>query len=310
MSLEGELLGNRNGDVRADPVQPVAHLRIGQVLASMGAEHDPPISLEDIHLIRHGYNPEGHQGLRGLQDLTDERVLRYTREQSLSTRRFPAQPPTYWVVLVPDGGRRSRFFGTFENRGEVVAERTETVRYFDLRPSDFLASLRDRLVIDWSSPRNWHRRATSAAGLPVLEIADRDTVPFPGFDHVLLTHHELREMIESHRYADWRAAMREVQGIYLITDTTSGQCYVGKADGGERLFGRWAAYARTGDGGNVALRELLNASGHPNRLDHARHFQFSILRVFGPSTSPTEVNDAESHYKRALMTRTFGLNRN
>ena len=46
------------------------------------------------------------------------------------------------------------------------------------------------------------------------------------------------------------------------------------------------------------------------KTDHARHFVFSILRVFGPSTSSSEVDAAESHYKRALMTREFGLNRN
>jgi hypothetical protein len=32
--------------------------------------------------------------------------------------------------------------------------------------------------------------------------------------------------------------------------------------------------------------------------------------VFGPSTSSSEVDAAESHYKKALMTREFGLNRN
>jgi hypothetical protein len=32
--------------------------------------------------------------------------------------------------------------------------------------------------------------------------------------------------------------------------------------------------------------------------------------VFGPSTSSSEVDAAEFHYKRALMSREFGLNRN
>jgi hypothetical protein len=37
---------------------------------------------------------------------------------------------------------------------------------------------------------------------------------------------------------------------------------------------------------------------------------FSILRVFDPNAPTTEVNAAESHFKRALATRHFGLNRN
>ena len=113
------------------------------------------------------------------------------------------------MILIADGKRRSRLWGTFENHGEVIAERTQENRFFDLRMSDFLAPLTDRLVIEWDSPRNWHRRATSAANLPVLEIADRDKEPFPGFDGVLLTYHRLCEMVESPRYADWRERRRE-----------------------------------------------------------------------------------------------------
>jgi hypothetical protein len=270
--------------------------------------------LDDIHLIRHSFKTGDTDGLRGPEDLTEERVREYTRAQGISTRRFPAEPARYWVVLIADGQRRSRLYGTFENLGEIVAERTTTYRYWNLRRSTFLAPLADRLVVEWGNPRVWHRRAANAAHLPVLEIADRDKVPFPGFDRVLLTHHELGEMITDHRYADWRVALSEVQGIYLITDTTNGRQYVGKADGAERILGRWMSYARDGHGGNVALRDLAFSShgsdGLKIRTDHARHFLFSILRVFGPSSSSTEVDAAESHYKRALMTREFGLNRN
>ncbi|MDF2048869.1 GIY-YIG nuclease family protein [Arthrobacter sp. Cr_A7] len=150
--------------------------------------------------------------------------------------------------------------------------------------------------------------------MPVLEIADRDKVPFPGFDGVLLPYHQLQDLVDDSRYADWRIALSEVQGIYLITDSSNGKQYVGKADGSERILGRWTAYARDGHGGNVALRELAHQSVAGERTgpktDHARHFVFSLLRVFGPSTPSSEVNSAESHYKAALMTRQFGLNRN
>lgn len=278
----------------------------------MGADCDPAVRLEDVLLIRHAFRPGDPTALRGPEDLTEELVLAYTREQGLSPRQFPTDPPRFWVILIADGKRRSRLWGTFENHGEVIAERTQENRFFDLRMSDFLAPLTDRLVIEWDSPRNWHRRARSAANLPVLEIADRDKEPFPGFDGVLLTYHRLCEMVESPRYADWRTALKEVQGVYLITDSTNGKQYVGKADGAERILGRWTSYARDGHGGNVALRELAydSAAGETAKTDHARHFVFSLLRVFGPSTPSTEVESAESHYKDALMTRKFGLNRN
>jgi hypothetical protein len=166
------------------------------------------------------------------------------------------------VILVADGQRRSHLWGTFENHGEVLTERTETHRSFDLRPTNLFASLNDRLVIEWDNPRSWHRNATSASltRMPVLEIADGDTVPFPGFDRVLLTYRELREMVEAPRYTHWRVALSEVQGIYLITDSTNGKQYVGKADGAERVLGRWTTYTRDGHGGNIALRELAHHS--------------------------------------------------
>jgi hypothetical protein len=96
-----------------------------------------------------------------------------------------------------------------------------------------------------------------------------------------------------------------VQGIYAISDARTGQLYVGKADGGERILGRWTAYAQDGHGGNVELKKL--GIEDPS---HEQDFVFSILRVFDPSAAAPEVNAAESHFKKALMTREFGLNRN
>ena len=101
-----------------------------------------------------------------------------------SSAPFPADPERYWVLFVADGQQRSRLWGSFENHGEVPDERTTTNRYFDLRPSGFLVALVDRLVVEWDIPRVWHRRAASVSNMPVLEIADRDKVPFPGFDLV------------------------------------------------------------------------------------------------------------------------------
>ncbi len=290
-------------------------LTLAHVLAGVGAEHDPPIQLEQIHVIRHSFRANDESALRGFEDLTLEKVHAYTREQDVSPRRFPAQPGQVWVIFIADGKNRSRLWGAFENHGELEEERTQDCRYFGLRPSNFLATLKDRLVVDWDNPRSWHRSAQSASArrMQVIEIADRDKVPFPGFDGVLLTFHQLRELVDDSRYSDWRAALAEVQGIYLITDSSNGKQYVGKADGSERILGRWTAYARDGHGGNVALRELaVESVGSTTgaKTDHARHFLFSLLRVFGPSTPSTEVNAAESHYKAALMTRIHGLNRN
>jgi hypothetical protein len=144
-------------------------------------------------------------GLRGREDLTEDKVRRYTRFKGTSPRQFPTDPERYWVVLIADGKRRSRLWGAFENLGEVVAERTAESRFFDLHRSDILKPLVNRLVVEWDTPCVWHRRAASAADMPVLEIADRDRVPFPDFDKVLIAFYDLGEIVSDHRYADGRS---------------------------------------------------------------------------------------------------------
>lgn len=278
------------------PETPTGDLCLGHLLAVTGIE------TSDIVVLRHTYTAGG---LETPSDLTPELVLDYTRRQGLNNK-LGKSPPRHWLCFMADGGRRSRLLVAYENHGEVPDERTETLRYFDLRPSQLLSSLVGRLVVEWSRDAvNWAKTGASASLFPVVEIADPEVVPFPGFDHVLITHAELQAVIEDSRYAAWRTALGAVQGIYLIADTSTGQLYVGKADGGERILGRWATYARDGHGGNIALRELAGLDA-----THARHFQFSILRVFGPSVPTAEVDEAETHFKRALLSRQHGLNRN
>jgi len=271
-------------------------LTLGHILATTG------VDFADVVVVRHTYTVDG---LATAADLTSEKVLAYTRAQSL-VNKLGRNPPRLWLVFMADGARRSRLLGAYENHGELVEERTDELRFFDLRPSDLLAALANRLVVEWGrDPVNWAKTAAAASAFPVVEIADPEKVPFPGYDGVLISHGELRDVIEDSRYAAWRTALGVVQGVYLIADTSTGQLYVGKADGSERILGRWAQYARDGHGGNLALRQLAGLDA-----THARHFQFSILRVFGPSVPAADVDDAEAHYKRALLTRQYGMNRN
>jgi hypothetical protein len=172
-------------------------------------------------------------------------------------------------------------------------------RTFDLVESGLLSDLRNRLVIGWRSPRTWRLNGTTAACYPVMEIADAQPVPFPGFDRLILDHAHLQTVMREHRYDTWRTALSSVVGVYLITDTRNGRHYVGKADGAENIRQRWNAYATNGHGGNVELRGLDPTS-----------FRFSLLRVFDPATPTSEIDAAESHFKNALDTRRHGLNRN
>lgn len=267
-------------------------LTLGPILQSAGI--DPAGAM----VIRHAFVREHTDGLPGIHaDSSDEQILRYTGQQSAKPGMFPVEPPRLWVVFIKEGGDRARLWSVLDNRGETSND--GRLRLFDVHVADQMADLRSRLVIGWKAPRSWWLHGATGARYPVIGISDAQPVPFPGFDRLVLDHDELQAVMREHRYTSWLTALSSVIGIYLITDTRDGRQYVGKADGGESIRQRWAAYATNGHGGNIELRRLDPTS-----------FRFSVLRVFDPATPTRVIDAAESHFKHALDTRRHGLNRN
>jgi hypothetical protein len=106
-------------------------------------------------------------------------------------------------------------------------------------------------------------------------------------------------------HREWHRALASVSGIYLILDTVTGLQYVGSAYGTEGILGRWQAYAQSGHGGNLQLRELI--AKNPSCV-HA--WQYSILTTLSQSVTRDEVIQLESLYKQKLGSRAHGLNSN
>lgn len=286
--------------VVTSPPSLAGDLTLGHMLQAAGLT-----DLGEVIVLRHTIRPKDPASLR---ELSEPGVLAYTRIQKRKSNIFPKEPPACWLVFVAEGNRgtQSRFFIAYDNSGELPDEGTTESRAYDLHPSPLMDSLRNRLVIDWGAGAiRWAKLGANAARLPVVEIADPTVVPFPGYGNVLLSFDELGKVVADRWYSPWRAALGAVQGIYAILDSRTGQLYVGKADGGERILGRWTAYAQDGHGGNVALK-ALGVKDPTQKQD----FMFSILRVFDPNAPTTEVNAAESHFKQSLGTIQFGLNRN
>lgn len=206
-------------------------LRLGHIFDAAGLADS-----SDVIVIRHTLKEDG---FAVLSDVTPAKVLAYTRVQRVSTQILPKNPTRLWLIFIADGGLRARFFTAYENRGELAGERTNQDRVYDLHESEVLSALKGRLVIEWSRDAvRWAKLGPAAASFPVVEIADPEVVPFPGFDRVRISHDVLRDVVDDSRYASWRTALLSVQGIYLIADTSTGKLYVGKADGSERILGR------------------------------------------------------------------------
>ena len=131
---------------------------------------------------------------------------------------------------------------------------------------------------------------------------------FCGYDQIDIPFH-LLETIFAIQRPDWKAALANAKGVYLITDTSNGKRYVGSVSGTDGLWSRWASYIATGHGNNVALTEVIQAKGK----EHARrYFKFALLEHRTPKTDDQVIFDRESYWKKVLLTRdsAYGYNEN
>ena len=130
---------------------------------------------------------------------------------------------------------------------------------------------------------------------------------FPGYENIDLSFGELEAIVRNER-ADWKSALENAKGIYLLTDTNTKRRYVGSAYGEQGIWSRWSSYIDTGHGGNVELRELIQDAG----LAYCRaHFRFALLEYRWSMTPDDTILVREAHWKRILLTRELGgLNRN
>lgn len=130
---------------------------------------------------------------------------------------------------------------------------------------------------------------------------------FPGYDDIDLSFEELETLVRNSR-PDWKAALENIKGIYLITDTKTGRRYVGKASGDQGVWSRWCSYVASGHGGNVELRNLVSDPS----LSYCRaHFRFALLEHRAFRVPDELILAREAFWKRILLTRgEQGLNRN
>lgn len=137
---------------------------------------------------------------------------------------------------------------------------------------------------------------------PINEITRKklSIEEFPGYNAVIISHSRLKLIIEQ-KIASWHGALANIKGIYLITDTSTGKHYVGKASGCDGIWQRWCSYAKSGHGGNEELKKILKENGS----DHTNNFQYSILEILA---SDLDIIARELYWMNALQSREFGLN--
>jgi hypothetical protein len=178
--------------------------------------------------------------------------------------------------------------------------------FYELERQTDLEALEHRVIIEWGrGALAWHQHTTNKTVSQVLPKGHLLRV-FTDYLDFTLTHWELRYLFD-HQEAnrEWRARLSAVGGVYLILATTTGRQYVGSAAGTEGLWGRWAAYAADGHGGNLKLADLVATDrAYPDS------FTYSLLQILSKTAALTETLEWERLYKQKLGSMAMGLNAN
>ncbi len=268
---------------------------------------DARIPLSDVRLLRH----KDHRADKGYSpyDLwldAREQFEIYQSTMGIDGRKVLNVP--YWASFVgtPDGD--TVFVGLYAVTYQGVLdhdrpaphikgriEKAGSCDIYALAERQEFKEFDGKLFVDWGKgTRSWVQRA-DRQDKRITELRKKFKEPdFPGFLHFKAPLSRLDNLPKA-----WVAVLQASGGIYLLTCPKTKEQYVGAAYGAENFWGRWQSYAKTGHGGNVALK-----SRNPS------DYQVSILEVVGSAATAEKVIAIEQLWKGKLQSREMGLNRN
>jgi hypothetical protein len=134
-----------------------------------------------------------------------------------------------------------------------------------------------------------------------------DGEAFCGYENIDHSFSVLEPIFRSSK-PDWKAALENIKGVYLITDLKNGKRYVGSAYGGNGMWSRWNCYISTGHGWNDELTKLIEKEG----IEYSRnHFKITLLEYRPMKVDDQSIIEREAYWKNVLLTRgEYGYNKN
>lgn len=217
---------------------------------------------------------------------------RFTRKYVISFIHFYPQPGTFL------------FGGIFE----ILKTYSD---HYDIRLCEAYKDYIGRLKV-----RNIHTTIGSSFrfekhydNIEVIELLDKaySTHVFPGYEYVNYPFTAIKNVIE-HEAEDWKAALSNIKGVYMLTDTNNGKRYIGSAYGVDGIWSRWSNYISNGHGDNDKLKELVNKNGYEYVQ---KHFMFTILEIHSMLTRDTDVINREEYWKQVMLSTNekYGYNK-
>ncbi|TOM66562.1 hypothetical protein CGH71_23640, partial [Vibrio parahaemolyticus] len=129
----------------------------------------------------------------------------------------------------------------------------------------------------------------------------------PGYENI---NHDFSALLPifKNQKADWKSALSNVKGVYVIFDKSNGKKYVGSAYGEHGIWSRWGCYIGTGHGWNDGLTDLISQNGFDYAL---KNFKITLLEYRPMKTDDNTIIERESYWKEVLLSRNaFGYNKN
>lgn len=222
-------------------------------------------------------------------------------------------PREYILSVITDYHKRNRYL--FGGIFRVVGQHddwSDTEIGYDLEVVEEYESLIGRLEINFERYQGMRGRAFRLESYMEEMTVSRITeepyagIDFPGYDNVCIDYADLAQIVHRQKQ-DWKVALENMKGVYVITDKSNGKKYVGSAYGQSGIWSRWSEYVGSGHGNNDELSELISKHGIGYA---AKHFQFALLELFPMKKEDDGIIERETYWKRVLLAHTHGYNRN
>lgn len=195
---------------------------------------------------------------------------------------------------------------------EVLARDSAKKAYsYTVKLTEQFQGMIGRLKVHFNRPgraralklENHHENITVAEVLPMAYSGEA----FCGYENINHDFNTLEAIVDQVK-GDWKAALENVKGVYLITDKSNGKRYVGSAYGDSGIWSRWSCYLKTGHGWNDELTRLIKKTGKGYAQDN---FVFSLLEYRPMKTDDKAIIERENYWKEVMLSRSeYGYNKN
>jgi GIY-YIG catalytic domain len=163
---------------------------------------------------------------------------------------------------------------------------------YEISQEEKLSEYAGHVIVAWGGGHRAWLQLAHRQDKQFLEIRkELREEPFPGFTNFCWDIDAITAIPLT-----WQSVLKSVKGVYLLVCKETGKQYIGSAKGEQNLWARFLDYKTTGHGGNIELR----ACGR-------KQYQVTVLEVVN---SDEGIERVEGAWKRKLMSREFGLNRN